>query len=54
LKGRLDEAIAEYTLAVRLKRDYLEAYCGLSAALADKGRLDPKQAKSVVNANGNP
>ena len=39
-KGRLDEAIAEYREAIRLKKDYPEAHNNLGNAFRDKGRLD--------------
>jgi tetratricopeptide (TPR) repeat protein len=39
-KGRLDEAIAEYREAIRIKKDFAEAHCNLGVALTAKGRLD--------------
>jgi tetratricopeptide (TPR) repeat protein/serine/threonine protein kinase len=39
-KGRLDEAIAEYKEAIRLKKDYAMAHNNLGNALYNKGRLD--------------
>jgi tetratricopeptide (TPR) repeat protein/tRNA A-37 threonylcarbamoyl transferase component Bud32 len=39
-KGLLDEAIAEYQEAIRIKEDYAEAHNNLGVALAEKGRLD--------------
>jgi serine/threonine protein kinase/tetratricopeptide (TPR) repeat protein len=39
-KGRLDEAIAEYREAIRLKKDYAAAHSNLGDALYDKGMLD--------------
>jgi tetratricopeptide (TPR) repeat protein len=39
-KSQLDEAIAEYREALRLKKDYAEAYNNLGTALRDKGQLD--------------
>jgi hypothetical protein len=38
-KGRLDEAIAEYHEALRLKQDYPEAHNNLGFTLAKKGQL---------------
>jgi tetratricopeptide (TPR) repeat protein len=39
-KGKLDEAIAEYREAIRLKKDYAKAHYNLGKALEDKGKLD--------------
>jgi serine/threonine protein kinase/tetratricopeptide (TPR) repeat protein len=39
-KHQLDQAIAEYHEAIRLKMDYLEAHYGLSSALYQKGWPD--------------
>jgi tetratricopeptide (TPR) repeat protein len=39
-KGRLDEAIAEYREAIRIKKDFPEAHNNLGYALQDQGRLD--------------
>ena len=39
-KGRLDEAIAEYQEAIRLKKDYSVGHTNLGLALHGKGRLD--------------
>jgi serine/threonine protein kinase/Flp pilus assembly protein TadD len=39
-KGRLDEAIAEYREAIRLKYDFATAHNNLAHALCNKGQLD--------------
>src|SRR5262249_20385785 len=39
-KGRLDEAIAAFRQAIRLKKDFPEAHANLGEALAAKGQLD--------------
>ena len=39
-QGKLDEAIAEYREAIRLKPDYAEAHYNLGIALSDQGKLD--------------
>jgi tetratricopeptide (TPR) repeat protein len=39
-QGRLDEAIAEYREALRIKKDYREAHNNLGVALNEKGRPD--------------
>ena len=39
-KGQLDEAIAEFQEAIRVKKDYAEAHTNLGMALHAKGRLD--------------
>jgi serine/threonine protein kinase/Flp pilus assembly protein TadD len=39
-KGRLDEAIAEYREAIRLKKDYAPAHNNLGIVLRDKGQFD--------------
>jgi serine/threonine-protein kinase len=39
-KGQLDDAIAEFREAIRLREDYAGAHTNLGAALYDKGRLD--------------
>jgi tetratricopeptide (TPR) repeat protein len=39
-KGALDEAIAAFREAIRLKNDYVEACSNLGSALKDKGQLD--------------
>jgi len=39
-KGLVDEAIAEYREAIRLKKDYVEAHNNLGVALWKKGRQD--------------
>jgi tetratricopeptide (TPR) repeat protein len=38
-KGLLDEAIACYREAIRLKEDYPDAYVGLGNAVRDKGQV---------------
>jgi tetratricopeptide (TPR) repeat protein len=38
-KGKVEEAIAEYREAIRLKNDYAEAHCNLGSALRRQGRL---------------
>ena len=38
--GQLDEAIAAYRQAIRLKPDYAEAHSNLGNALKDMGQLD--------------
>jgi serine/threonine protein kinase/Flp pilus assembly protein TadD len=38
-KGLFDEAIAEYRKALRIKKDYAEAYCNLGQALLHQGRF---------------
>ena len=38
--GKLEEAIAEYREALRLKPDYPEAHANLGNALKDQGKLD--------------
>jgi tetratricopeptide (TPR) repeat protein len=66
-KGLLHEAITEYREAIHFNKDFAEAHCNLGEVLEQQGRfrealierrrgheLGPKQAKSVVNANGNP
>ena len=39
-QGKLDEAIAEYRKAIRLKPDLAEAHHNLGIALASQGKLD--------------
>jgi serine/threonine protein kinase/Tfp pilus assembly protein PilF len=39
-KGQLDEPIAEYGEAIRVKKDYAEAHCNLGNAVREKGLLD--------------
>jgi serine/threonine protein kinase/tetratricopeptide (TPR) repeat protein len=39
-KGRMDDAIAEFREAIRLKKDYSGAHNGLGNALKNKGQLD--------------
>ena len=39
-RGKLDEAIAEYREAIRLKPDYADAHYNLGIALATRGKLD--------------
>jgi cytochrome c-type biogenesis protein CcmH/NrfG len=39
-KGKLDEAIAAYRQAIRIKPDYAEAHCNLGVTLCDQGKLD--------------
>ena len=39
-QGKLEEAIASYRQAVRLKPDYAEAYNNLGNALKDQGKLE--------------
>jgi Flp pilus assembly protein TadD len=39
-KGQLDESIAEYREAIRLKKDYAEAHSNLGYALREKGQVD--------------
>src|SRR5262249_5087763 len=39
-KGQLDEAVAEYRQAIRLKPDYAEAHCNLGIVLRQQGRFD--------------
>ena len=41
-QGKLDEAIADYREAIRLKPDYLEAHSNLGVALASQGK--PEEA----------
>jgi Flp pilus assembly protein TadD len=36
--GKLDEAIAEYRTAIRLKPDFAEPHTGLGGALQELGR----------------
>ena len=38
MPGRLEEAIAHYAEAIRLKPDFAEAYCNLGNALNSAGR----------------
>jgi len=38
-KGQLNDAIAEYQEAVRLKKDYAEAHCNLGHAFCDQGHF---------------
>ncbi len=39
-QGKLDEAVAHYTQALRIKPDHLEARINMGAALAAQGKLD--------------
>jgi Tfp pilus assembly protein PilF len=39
-QGKLDEAVAHYTQALRIKPDHLEARVNMGAALAAQGKLD--------------
>ena len=39
-EGKFDNAIAEYTSAITLKRDYAEAYYGRGIAYYDEGKFD--------------
>jgi len=39
-KGKLDEALAQFQEAIRLKSDYAEAHVGLGVTLARKGKLE--------------
>ena len=39
--GKLDEAIADYTVALRLDSKHAEAYCGRGNAYLAKGSLEP-------------
>jgi Flp pilus assembly protein TadD len=39
-QGKLDEAIAEFRAAIRVKPDDDEAHCSLGVALAKQGKLD--------------
>ena len=39
MKGRLDEAIAEYREAIRLKKNNAEAHCNLGLSLLQKGQF---------------
>lgn len=39
-EGKFDSAIAEYTSAITLKRDYAEAYYGRGIAYYDEGKFD--------------
>ncbi len=39
-QGKLDEAIAEFRAAIRLKPDYAEAHINLGIALQDQGKLE--------------
>ena len=39
-QGKLDEAIAAYRAALRIKPGYAKAICNLGTALADQGKLD--------------
>ena len=39
-QGKLEEAIASYQQALRLKPDYAEAYSNLGNALQDQGKLE--------------
>ncbi len=39
-EGKLDEAIAAYRQAIRIKPDYADAYSNLGAALLEQGKLD--------------
>jgi protein O-mannosyl-transferase len=39
-QGKLDEAIAHYSEALRIKPDYADAHNNLGAALADQGKVD--------------
>jgi serine/threonine protein kinase/Flp pilus assembly protein TadD len=40
MKGRLEEAIAQFRAAIRLNKDYPEAHTNLGNALCDKGDLE--------------
>ena len=44
-QGKLDEAVAEYRAAIRLKPDYAEAHYNLGIALTDQGKLDEAVAE---------
>ena len=44
-QGKLEEAIAEYRAAIRLKPDFAEAHCNLGNALTDQGKLDEAVAE---------
>ena len=39
-QGKLDEAIAEYRAAIRIKPDFAEAHYNLGVVLANQGKLD--------------
>ena len=38
--GKLDEAVAAYRQAIRIKPDYAEAHSNLGNALKERGNLD--------------
>src|SRR5262249_42866071 len=38
-KGRLDDAISEYRQAIRINKDFAEAYCGLGFVLRQQGEF---------------
>ena len=44
-QGKLDQAMAQYTEALRLKPDYAEAHNNLGLALAAQGKLDQAVAQ---------
>jgi tetratricopeptide (TPR) repeat protein len=44
-QGRIDEAVAQYSEALRLKPDYPEAHNNLGLALAGQGRIDEAMAQ---------
>jgi tetratricopeptide (TPR) repeat protein len=44
-QGRIDEAIAKYSEALRLKPDFPEAHLNLGLALAGQGRIDEAMAE---------
>ncbi|HVC98325.1 MAG TPA: tetratricopeptide repeat protein, partial [Pirellulales bacterium] len=46
-QGRLDDALASYQHAVRLKPDFAEAHNNLGSLLLGKGRLDEARQKKT-------
>ena len=53
-QGKLDEAIAAYRQAIRIKPDYAEAYSNLGVALYDQGKLDEAIAAYRQASGSNP
>jgi len=40
VRGKMDEAVAEYREALRLRPDFAEAHCGIGSVLNNKGEVD--------------
>ena len=52
--GKIDEAIAQYEAAIRIKPDYSEAWYSLGVAEAGRNRMDEAMAyyRRAIEANG--